>query len=316
MEQHYVPRVYLKGFTKDNGDCFSLNIEELKKGRHAKPKKSNVKTLCWIKDFYDVLKEYGDTSFQLSEYEKLFVENEINTSYENDFRQVREKFINGEDLNTADVIFLSDFIIHLKLRNPYWLNSFFIANGTTIFNSVFDEIKVELNSHPIYKKFDPELKESIFQVYKNSVVLDPNRDKKAFLFSLIERRKNPHSNQKIRTAFVNANWRMISIPENEDFEFITTDNPGFAQCPTQGIINSKFEGKFVFHFPLTSKHCLELSNGFHDSPSIIKARSIQHWNATNDLVQKINAMSIKHINQRAIAYRRDELLKLSLSDQL
>ncbi len=53
--QHYIPQVYLKGFSESNNSVF-LNLTSCKNSSIAVP----VKTICFKHDLYETKNEQGD----------------------------------------------------------------------------------------------------------------------------------------------------------------------------------------------------------------------------------------------------------------
>ena len=120
MKQHYVPECYLRGFADANDNLFYLYLEGIKKGWNVYPRRSNTSGVCYQEDYYEVPKNNHSTVV-LDNSENGYVESVLGVN-ESLYPAIRNKFLLGDNLTREDYIFLSDFIVQLKLRNPIWHN--------------------------------------------------------------------------------------------------------------------------------------------------------------------------------------------------
>lgn len=260
MKQHYVPKCYLKGFSADNGDFFSLDLEAVKKGWNVGPRRANVSGVCYNEDYYEVPKNNHPPTIVFDDDNKGYVESAVLGMNESRYPEIRNKFILGENLTIDDYTFLTDFIIQLKLRNPIWYNTINQRiNGwlDTSFANSMEKVKV----HPRFQRIPEPLRTQVAEAVLNNFKEDPAIATKMRLHSLIERTKNNNpNNQRVREAILNACWTMVDVSATAKFNFMTSDNPGFSFDQNGQVVNNMFQGDFSFMLPLTSRHCLKISS--------------------------------------------------------
>ena len=116
---HFVPKCYLKNFIVDR-KLYALNIKDVQKGYTAQPELKSPGQICYFEDYYRITNELGDNQFKLQEFEDLFIETSVLRSLEGHYGCLYKKLTVLNRLSFEEAVSLSDFIIQLKLRNPYW----------------------------------------------------------------------------------------------------------------------------------------------------------------------------------------------------
>src|SRR5690606_34505469 len=92
MKQHFVPEVYLRGFSNETGHLYYLNIDGLKKGHRGKPRQANVSGICYGKDYYTIDPIAANRSFPLGGLDELFIESKILHEKEENIHLILESF--------------------------------------------------------------------------------------------------------------------------------------------------------------------------------------------------------------------------------
>ncbi|MGV3597095.1 MAG: DUF4238 domain-containing protein [Bacteroidota bacterium] len=292
---HFVPRCYLKNFLR-NGKFFVLDIEKVKKGFNEYPKKLSDNQVCYIKNYYEI----NTYEHVINVHDKLFVEKEVLRKLEGLYNKIYNKILLYNDLEINDCITLSDFIIQLKIRNPFFQLKTIEKNKDSWIDDIFQEgfdLPPEFNNIPI------DLQQSIFKMIKNEKKKNPYTGREIQLNSLILRHSDDfEKNRKIREAIINCKWTLLVAPDNGPF-FITSDNPGVSTGLDGLVYNTKFDNGFYFHFPLSPLHCLLISDDVKDN--------CFSENSTSKFIQKVivepkivigtNNKSIQRINKLLIA---------------
>lgn len=283
-KHHYVPQCYLNSFRSfENGHLFALNFKN--KGK-PKIKEKYPGGICYIPYYYSL---DGDLIFDSIKRPEFYIELKVNQYYENNFPNLLKNLINQESISIDDAKSISDFLIHLKVRNPY----------QNILNENSKNIKIKEIANRKYHfmrqtAIDRGYPLDIFHaIYQNAILRLKNNEKliKGFQSqSLIQKYENPYeNNKKFRDAILSSSWTLLeNIHDNE--YFITTDNPGVAIDNFGTIHNTKFVNGFKFFLPLSPNHTLEISdsNGI-DKPSTTK--SIKRKRILPSTVSKINKLS-------------------------
>jgi hypothetical protein len=211
---------------------------------------------------------------------------------------------NNEPLKMDDAIYLCDFMIQMKIRNPFWLTEVISKNKDKwIDDSIARIIKEKGDDNPHFKKLPKELREFVIETVRADQKENKTFAKQMQLFGLIQRSGfNNERNEKYRDAIVNCQWQLLEIPPNGPL-FITSDNPGFAKNLTGLIYNSYFQEDSAFYFPLSPKYCL-LINGFEKDNAYVdklSEKQIYPVMLTSDQVIQINNHTIQRINRLIIA---------------
>lgn len=112
MNQHYVPRVYLKNFAEKRGKEFYINVLDTSSGEFIKP---NIKGICAEKDFYTLNEDSKHTTADLKAIETIysdFIEPMYQQAYE---ILTNDNIININFTDRANIII---GVMQLYSRNP------------------------------------------------------------------------------------------------------------------------------------------------------------------------------------------------------
>jgi hypothetical protein len=301
-KHHFVPECYLKNFLNKNM-LYTLNLSNLKKGYSNCIKEANPSMICYLEDYYKIENEILINRFNLDNQDTLFVETTVLTSLEQEYPKLYQKIINSGELNYEEAVDFSEFIVQIKLRNPYYLENSISKNKIEWLNSSMEDIYTEITNDPKFFNINDELKELAFRIVKEDNLNEIGSDKKLQLSSLLRRHfKDVNEEDKIRDAIIKNQWILLCAPENGPY-FITTDNPGFSITDFDDkIYNSRFKDGFLFHFPLSPKFCLLISDiekGENQNDG--EQKIIDHVNVDAIGVIKINDCSIQRTNKLLIA---------------
>jgi len=286
---------------------FYLYLEGIKKGWNVYPRRANTSGVCYQEDYYEVPKNNHPPTIVLENSEEGYFETNVFGVNESIYPEIRNKFINGDKLTIDDYTFLADFIIQLKLRNPIW---------KSFLDSTVHHWSERLVAAIIMKDLPPEMgrisepvRQYVTEMMVQNFKADPELANKARLFSLNERAKadNPN-NARIREALLNSCWTMIDVSTTAQVNFITSDNPGYSLTKAGRVINIKFAGEFTFMLPLTSKHCLKISDKGNPSQKPAQGYLTLNRKGISDVDTVLfNYASSQVINKLVLAERGNEL---------
>lgn len=249
-KHHYVPQCYLKNFM-EGGRFYTLDIRKVQKGYNEFPKISQPKKICYIENFYTIEPEYHGTIFGLDAYDRLSIETSILHRLENRylsiFNQLKSK---SGTLPLSDVIDLCDFIIQLKLRNPYWLRETIDKYKEAWIDQSIESLREKYMKNPQFQHIPQQIRELIIDTVRAEQKSNLHFSKQMQLHSLVMRYSDQSSqNKKFRNVLVNCEWLIFEAPQNGPY-FITSDNPGVSRKKDGLFYNTNFSDGFMFFF-----HC-------------------------------------------------------------
>lgn len=301
---HYVPQCYLKNFTVQN-QLFVLDVRKVQKGYKEKPMPKHTAKICYFNDYYTIQPDLGDKNFRLNVDDALHIETVILSRLENRYGKIFEKISSNLVLSLEDSVDLIDFIIQLKLRNPYWMKETLEKKKDEFIDSAMSNLKAEkFDNNPRFVHLPIELKHTIADSFAEKNKTNPNFSKQMQLFSLVQRSLDQENrNEKFRVALIDCKWMVYEAPQDGPF-FITSDNPGYSLKGNDGLTyNTNFTDPYMFFFPISSKCCLVIASEQKDSAysNRNQHKSYKSGVISADLVIAINNSSMQCINSLLIA---------------
>lgn len=273
MNQHYVPRLYLKNFASKKGKEYFVDVCE---NESKPPFKVNIKKICAENDLYTLDKESNFHKDSLI-FEKIYAE-WIEPLYKQTYSILtNDKFFR---ISTKQRIDILTSLLQLYFRNPHILSDniekirkdikkIFSTRTTNQhgFNYLSTEFKFnECDEKSVITFFEKELTKE----YKEKHLLETQ---KAIEF---------HKNSIIEVLVIKDNGL-----------FITSDNPLSIEDPITQTRNIHLKSK-EFTIPLNEKYAVRI---YHDNTKTInriyRAR-IPHGNA-NSINSKLFEQKIRFI---------------------
>ncbi|WP_295123486.1 DUF4238 domain-containing protein [uncultured Chitinophaga sp.] len=310
---HYVPKCYLKNFC--SGDkLYYLNLENIqRKGFRSFAKKCHPRTICTEDYYYKIPSEDVQmTSFSLNQWDSLFVENEVLQSTEREYGRLFTLITSGQEISIDDANLFCDFLVQLKMRNPYHAKTYTIETLENVMEILLTEL-----DHPgaPFANMDKEIKKAVAKQMLDENREDPDLKKKLQLQSLIHSYENINRRIKFRNALCKLRWHVLRAPENGT-RYITSDNPGFVFLNDQTFYNLKLTGEGFLFLPLSSTYCLAIDLTEQEIVDVAKVTSkrILHSSNSSKAVEYVNARSCQLINNVVIS--SDQALLNKLSEKL
>ncbi len=294
-KHHFVPECYLRNFL-DNRIFFTLDIRKVQKGYDERISYSNPSKVCYFENYYSI----NDKIFGDSDFDELFVESEVLKNLEDIYPTLYKKMIYGNQFLIEDCVLTSDFIVQLKLRNPYWFNN----EQVKIKKNIVKDITLkDLELDTGFESIPIEFKKNILNAVLEGIKIDPAFDKRLQLNSLIRRYNSEvELNKRHRNAIVNCKWIILIAPEKGPY-FITSDNPGVSVDNNKLVYNTKFDKNFTFYLPLSPQYCLCITD--FEKDNVLEKnhpfKVIEKLQINRDLVFGINNTLIQLINKLLIA---------------
>lgn len=249
QNQHFVPRIYLKQFCKENGEFLFGMQRIIHTNSWTKPKAYNIASICYEGDYYNLDKEQASKASvdhdiiekEAFGYERKFI-NELIRQVEND--KIEQEIINERPF----------FMLSMKKRNPNFKKNY---NKEQIEKSYYDTIAEKRIK---YSSFDKDLIDGAFRKAKELTVDNPKGGDVMYKDSLLRNLKGEDK------AFQDIHQKLLNYPivifriEDDDDYFVTCDSPGFSVDNQGGLFNTKYKDD-AFHFlPLSSKYAIAFFN--------------------------------------------------------
>lgn len=308
QKQHYVPKVYLKEFTKGKNGYFFASGP---KPNFARIMERHINVVCKRGDFYTLS---DDSIERLNISDKLFIERNAFT-YENrilvkiiEMFKERRNFLDIADANSLINIYLS-----FKQRNPYYRNC---IKEDKIIESVERNIEllkqerewVEEKSGLKFEKFVDSLinrfivgKDLSSEVYRE------------ILFNRVVGEDSAMNN--ISKNLIRLNIVIYEPLKSTDY-FLTSDNPGYTISENQ-IFNTHFSKFRIICFPLSSK-LLVTFQGLDINHQSKYKKEIVYKKVDSKIIDAFNFGTIKMSNDYCFCEDRNYLkqifTRISLDD--
>lgn len=287
MNQHYIPKVYLKQFESGRNKLYSLHNKAHKSSPHIKEVTKGQ--LGYLPDFYTIKNEYILERLGLSD--KDFIEKDFNARVENRFEKILACLLSSSQklsLQDAEEVLL--MLLSMKQRNPVFRRVF--ENPQTIikaFNRRFEEIFEHRDMFEEILKQEGIMSFEEFvkfgHNYAHQFANDPNTPQYLHTEGILNLHQNEETfTKEIVSWLLRCNWYIFEATAQRPF--ITSDNPGFCFDNNETVHNLNFADFTEFCFPLTPKHLLIITARFTDQ--IGSEKQIYYRLAKPDLVKLIN----------------------------
>lgn len=287
MDQHYIPKVYLKQFESGRKKLYSLHNKAHKSSPRVK--EVNKSQLGYYSDFYTIKSE--NILNQLGLSDKDVIENVYNPRVENRFEKLLAHLLSpSKKMSLQDAKEVLLMLISIKQRNPMFRKVF--ENPQTITeaaNRSFEEIFEHRATFEKILKREGRMSFEEFIEYGRErtyeYAYDPNTPQNIHTEGIINLYQNKETIvKKIASLLLSCEWYIFEATPQR--LFITSDNPGFCIDNNERVHNLNFDDCTEFCFPLTPKHILIIAAQFTER--VGSEKQIHHRSARPDLVELIN----------------------------
>jgi len=311
--QHYVPQSYIKKFY-DKDKCWVLDFEKLKNGYSDYLQSKTSAEICYGEYFYDIDKDFRNRNPEYAHLDTQHIENATLRRLENKygavfFPSITERFQLTHDECNAFV----DFMIQMKIRNPYYRNNDLKNNATRLIGIAKQQIQHDSYFHEKFKNIPNAIKDTLFKSLIMEKYDGVNFERNLQLSSLITREENINRSTILKDVIPKHPWILASTLFPNSF-FLTTDNPGASVSPRKPniVFNTKFNEDFVYYFPLSPFYCFiidgtRIDTDFFDDPSIKKIQPIfldpfSVMKINNELFSLVSTFSYSGIHRMVPQY--------------
>lgn len=287
MNQHYVPKVYLKQFESPRKKLYSLHNIAHKFSPHVKEVTKGQ--VGYIPDFYTIKNE--NTLTQLGLSDKYIIEKDFNARIENRFEKILARLLSSsqkislQDAEEALLILLS-----IKQRNPIHRQVF--ENPVAILEAFNQKFKGVFEHQDLFEeilKREGQMNFEEFveygQNYAHQFAHDPDTPQYLHTQGILNLHQNEETiTKEIVSRLLGCNWYIFE--SSTQWPFVTSDNPGFCFDNNESVHNLNFANFAEFCFPLTPKHLLIITARLTNQ--ISSEKQIYRRLAKPDLVKLAN----------------------------
>ena len=284
---HFVPKAYLKRFTKNlSGFLFRAKTKPYKKENIMK---RHIERVCFIDNFY-TLRNFGQ-HFELQATDPNYIEKNA-FKYESTLERIFS-LVGSKELPIDQPALLQfiEILLSIKHRNPAFKEKFLneYADKEKMRRTLLkhsEELKVRLLQQPGVGSTDLD---KVIQRSIDSIVNDNSLPDLSYKKAILENSKPGNTPLSDVRDALSKMLILVHEPDDSDSFFITSDNPGFTVVGN-GIYNTEYGKLDAMGFPINSKQLVLFVNTPVQSsnPGI----SIAYQKVTNDQVDTSNFCTI------------------------
>ena len=287
MNQHYVPKVYLKHFETNRRMLYALSNSAHKRSPHVR---EFTKTqLSYLPDFYTI--NNTQILWRLGLTDKDAIEKDYNVRVENRLEKLITQLVSPQRKLPWEVAEeVIRMLLSLKQRNPVFRQAF--QNPQLIldafnhrFNQVFQHQAIfeEILKREGHMNFNEFVEFGWDKIYK--IAHDPNTPQDMHTEGIVNLHQNEETAAKeVATMLLGCEWFIFETTSQHPF--ITSDNPGFCLDVNEHVHNLNFATGAGFFFPLTPKYMLLITA--HSSDQTNSVKQIHHRSAQPNVVNMVN----------------------------
>lgn len=295
MNQHFVPRCYLKNFSDKVAKDYFVNVFDKLKNKHFR---TNIKNICSETNLY-TLDEDNEINQDLLAVEKLYSDF-IEPMYLRAYEILIDN--NRFEISEKERIEIIIGALHLYMRNPRILNRILLYNRIEI-SKAYDNAILKNSKGMTYMDEDFSFRE-----WNKEQIIKFFAKKSTNLF------KEKHFYNTGKISLFHENIKIeVNIAREHDSEFLTSDNPLVVEdfITKEEDLFSKAVELFI---PLNNKFVLKL---YHDNKKV--ANKIYRAYIPNGNVSTINSALIEKSSRFVIgnksAFEHCEKVDKILSDE-
>lgn len=297
MDQHYLPKCYLKEFCETGHDyLYKINCGLIKQGRRGSYRKMHPSEGCYEKDYFTITDDFKKLYPRFQSYEPYFIEKQFH-SYETLYPAIINQLKSGQKwLSFKDAQLLIYALFEFKIRNRFFRNNTEISKRK-VAGDLFDEYLLDTKKRAwalqTFHITENELTKHVSKM-RDDIISDTHYAKHSHIAAILMRYENNNSMHD----FVISNLLMYKwVIFKSDRLFLTSDNPGYSIGVDNVVYNTRFLNGFHFVFPLTPSMCLCITDDVIDLKyyNNMSIKNIESGLVSDDIVSRVNNMCLKHV---------------------
>lgn len=242
---HYVPRTYLKYFSKERGGEFYIHA--MAKDGVSKPFETNINNICVEKDFYTLPGE--------AEKDRQLIENMYNELYENNYDQIYKILTDDTRVSVTheERYSIIGFVVSMFFRNNSWSTGYYNLMDES-YAKAYDLSKVNNKDSFFFGDQEVSISGKTLEELQKDI-----RSKDRPMIALTAAKK---IFQLIRTRAIND---VVTVVKSTGiFEYITSDNPVTFRSGDVKQIPIPMDPNNTLSIPIDKNHLLQLRPWGHE----------------------------------------------------
>jgi len=256
--QHYVPRTYLKHFSKLIDDKYIINALPRLENKEKKIFESNIENVCLKKHIYTLP---GNTP-----EEKMLLEKFYSDEFESKYDDIYSILVdpNKKTITKDERDLIISTVVTMFYRTTWWLNQHKDLIKR-LFENMFQVCKQTGKDYFIFEKKKISIAgKTVEQLVKEYT----EKNRPMHVLTQLE------VAMKLRKKRIERDTIHVSKLDEQETEFITSDNPVIAANPYQKR-PIPFDEENILKLPLDNKHILYLFPYFgKDTHKLINRKNI------------------------------------------
>jgi len=243
MNQHYVPRVYLKNFAVKKGEEYYVDVFDKQQERHFT---TNTRSICAVKNLY-TLNENQNVADDVLAMEKMY-SHHFEPMYQKSYELlVNDNFVTMNGWQRAEIIL---GLLHLYMRNPHLLYRALNEHRNNIKRLHKRAIS---NNQKGLSYLDEDFS---FREWDEQSIIKYFEDKAFKVF------KEQHIIATKKMGEIHADAVIEVLKITDDSKFITCDKPlSMSNLISQGVDDSPYQRSHEFVIALNTKYAVRI---YHD----------------------------------------------------
>jgi hypothetical protein len=277
MGKHFIPKCYLKEFCiGGTNNLFGIDCSLLNYGKRI-TRSYSLDSICQDSDYYKITDDFKKIHPQFNHLDPEFLELNFKR-YEDYYPRVISKIKSGQDILTSeDATVLAYAYTDFKLRN-----NFYRKNTVNTWKRVYQEVLIKMNND----KLDTS--------YIDDILADTEFEKHNHILQIVNKYHTGYEQNVNVEMLLSLKWVLL---ESND-KFITSDNPGWTLNDQGKVCNDVLTKDFVFFMPITSSHCLCISDNENDSEFwISEIKKLHKVSISDDISESLNSKLIWFVDE-------------------
>ncbi|MEP7376807.1 MAG: DUF4238 domain-containing protein [Chitinophagaceae bacterium] len=299
IQHHYVPQVYLKGFTNEKGDLIQYDIK-YKTFAQKKPAQVGYKI-----DYFKIQRPETKIINQITD--EYLIEKNSFTEQENNYPKLVSQITGNTDSPFAiarkQLELLVATLITIKRRNPSFKET---MTGEIKNHAASDAFKNQVAPYmELARQIDKQDPEIYIETVKEQFRNEPSKSSDLYISSFLD--PYPSIVKQVTETLLASQTNIWYVPPG--IEFITSDNPGFILSGTEVLNFGGLGGSHLFAFPLTPAACIVIDS---EVPALLSIEStmihpkvVENWQ-----VKMINQATAKVAMSKLFARNKSSLAHL------
>jgi len=303
VDQHYVPKTYLKSFANLQKVIYQVKRE------YRKISQTTISKICYEPNYFTIRRE--ETKLLNKIADPFHIEKNAFKKQENNYGKILKKItlasLKETQISRTEVRSFLEILITIKRRNPT-VRKVLMENYLNYINSMEFKKRIEPGMELARKvdKIDPD---EYVQNFLKEINSDSNRLNDTYLLSFLG------NEQKVieRVLDTLMQFKLFINHAPPGMQYITSDNPGFTVVEDIVTNYGGLGQEFLFVFPLTPLCCLIVDASEPEDPYVLhKPVHIRHVGSSSVVLTNKSTASVSR--EKIFSYSKHVLMQFLESE--